>query len=100
MKIRVLLVGLLFVAGSPSLAQQFASDCEVTADAFNTLYAGMSYNRVASLIGCEGDLTSDLKLGNGKIQKYSWNGNGLNSSFATITFMNGSMIGREELGLQ
>lgn len=72
----------------------------MTMDKFNTIQNGMTYEEVVEIVGGEGELSNTAGDGEYKIELYSWDGNGNVGSNANVTFTNGKVSGKAQLGLE
>ncbi|MBQ9662080.1 MAG: hypothetical protein IJV40_02870 [Oscillospiraceae bacterium] len=71
----------------------------VTLENFNKIDTSMSYEDVCKLFGIEGTLDSEITLGNVVTQVYHWyNKTGIFN--CNVTFQNGMMIGKAQIGLK
>ena len=61
---------------------------------------GMTYEEVVEIVGGEGELSNTAGDGEYKIELYSWDGNGSVGSNANVTFTNGKVSGKAQLGLE
>lgn len=74
----------------------------ITLEEFNKIQTGMTYEQVKEIIGSDGTLTSDVSIGDEKYhtQIYSWYGNTITGANANVTFQNGKVIGKAQVGLK
>lgn len=71
----------------------------VTLENFNKIDSSMSYDDVCELFGIQGTLDSEITLGDVVTQVYHWyNGTGVFN--CNVTFQNGMMIGKAQIGLR
>lgn len=74
-------------------------DIEITMEQYNAVQTGMSYDEVVAILGGEGSLLSDTEIAGSKSQIYMWNGNSFGAN-ANITFSDGKVISKAQVGLQ
>ncbi len=67
---------------------------------FNKIQTGMTYEEVVAIIGEEGTVVSESEIGNIKTTLYSWYGEGTIGANASITFQNGKVTSKAQLGLK
>lgn len=67
---------------------------------FNKIETGMSYQEVVNIIGEEGTVLSESEIGNIKSTIYSWYGEGSIGANANITFQNGKVVSKAQVGLK
>ena len=74
----------------------------ITMDEFNQIQTGMTYEEVINIIGSGGTLTSDVSIGDEKYhtQIYTWYGNTITGANANVTFQNGKVVGKSQVGLK
>ncbi len=72
---------------------------KITLEKFNQIENGMTYEEVVSIIGEEGTLSTESSYGNQTMRIYSWYASD-GISNATITFMNGNVKGKSQIGLK
>lgn len=72
----------------------------ITADEFNQIETGMSYEDVTKIIGSDGTLNSSVSANGYTVEIYTWYGNGTAGSNANVTFTNGSVSGKAQIGLK
>lgn len=75
------------------------SDIKVTAEMYNQIQEGMTYDEVVEIFGGEGTLVSDTEISGITSQIYQWNGETLGSN-CTITFSDGKVFAMSQVGLQ
>lgn len=69
----------------------------ITISEFNRINSGMTLLQVQSIIGSKGSLVSQSNVDGYKLEIYSWDGDGVSN--ATITFENGKVINKTQIGL-
>ena len=67
---------------------------------FNKIETGMSYQEVVNIIGEEGTVLSESEIGNIKSTIYSWYGEGSIGANANVTFQNGKVVSKAQVGLK
>ena len=67
---------------------------------FNKIETGMSYQDVVNIIGEEGTVLSESEIGNIKSTIYSWYGEGSIGANANVTFQNGKVVSKAQVGLK
>ena len=69
---------------------------------FNKIESDMTYEQVKEIIGSDGTLTSDVSIGDEKYhtQIYMWYGNTITGGNANVTFQNGKVVGKAQVGLK
>lgn len=72
---------------------------KATLEKFNKIETGMTYQQVVDIMGAEGTLSTESSFGNQSMQIYYWYAsNGISN--ATISFMNGEVSGKTQIGLK
>lgn len=74
----------------------------ISLEEFNKIETGMTYEQVKEIVGSDGTLTSDVSVGDEKYhtQIYMWYGNKITGGNANITFQNGKVVGKAQVGLK
>ncbi len=72
----------------------------ITMEAFSKIKSGMSYDEVKEIIGCDGELLSTSSVNNYTVAIYVWYGKGSIGANANITFTNGKVSGKAQIGLK
>ena len=67
---------------------------------FNKIETGMTYQQVVDIIGEEGTVLSESEIANIKTIIYSWNGEGSIGANANVTFQNGKVVSKAQVGLK
>lgn len=100
----VCITGAIVLNTSNTIDNHSASknDEYITLDEFNQIQTGMTYEEVTNIIGSGGTLTSDVSIGDEKYhtQIYSWYGNTITGANANVTFQNGKVVGKAQVGLK
>lgn len=74
-------------------------DEKATLEKFNKISTGMTYQEVVDIMGEEGTLSTESSYGSQTMQVYSWSAsNGISN--ATVSFMNGKVSGKSQIGLK
>lgn len=73
--------------------------CRVDRAHYNALKHGMSYGHVRDLLRCGGWRVSHLTIGREERATYSWRGHGTYGANLTLTFRNGRLTDKSQLGL-
>lgn len=82
-----------------SISGATSDDEYITLDEFNKIENGMTYEEVKKIVGSPGEVSSESGSGNYKVQIITWYGNGVAGSNANVTFMNGIVNGKAQVGL-
>ena len=84
---------------SSSLEVDQNSPDKMTLDKFNKIKTGMTYKEVVNIIGSEGTLSTESSYAGQTMRIYGWYAsNGISN--ATISFMNGKVNGKSQIGLE
>ena len=82
-------------------ASHTSNDAEyITMEEYDKIESGMSYEEVRDIIGSDGELTSTSSVGEYKVDIYTWYGDGAVGANANVTFENGSVVGKAQVGLR
>lgn len=79
------------------------SEASISLSEFNKIKTGMTYEEVCDIVGGEGSLSSSVDMGIGseyKTEIYMWTGNGSIGANANVTFQNGKVISKAQIGLK
>lgn len=72
----------------------------MTMEEYNKIETGMTYEEVVEIVGSSGESMSKVE-GNGTvIEMFTWYGNGMAGSNANVTFQNGKVTGKAQVGLE
>lgn len=72
---------------------------KMTLEKFNKIETGMTYQQVVDIIGEEGTLSTESSYGSQSMKVYYWYAsNGISN--ATISFMNGTVTAKSQIGLE
>ncbi|MCJ2013625.1 DUF3862 domain-containing protein [Methylobacterium sp. J-076] len=88
----------LLAFGGPSLAAHHA-ECRVTRQDYAALKHGMSYHHAVERLGCPGRRVTHMTIGTVRRATYSWRGTGRTGANLVLTFRNGRLISKSQLGL-
>lgn len=84
---------------SPACAEQPKS-CRPTLKDFRALEKGMSHAQVETRLGCRGRRGTPVRVGRNTRVDDSWLGHGTFGANIHLTFMNGRLVDKSELGLR
>ncbi len=88
---------LILLAGFTSSSQ--ASACRASLAEYRALQKGDTLAAVVKRLGCRGRKVTDLAYGRQRRVNYSWRGEGNFGANITLTFVNGRLDDKSELGL-
>ena len=103
----ILIIGVIGAAVSPgdetnttetgtSIVQE---QTKMTLEKFNKIETGMTYQQVVNIVGEEGTLSTESSYANQTMKVYYWYAsNGISN--ATVSFMNGKVTAKSQLGLE
>ena len=97
----ILFIGLIFMIGA--LSNMVSSESEekecITLDEFTRIETGMTYEEVVNIIGCEGELGSEVSVSDITSELYVWYGaDGISN--ANVTFSNNKVMAKAQVGLE
>lgn len=103
--ILILLIGIASIAslGEDNTSQTSTNSTEVqqqkvTLEKFNKLETGMTYKQVVEIIGEDGTLSTESSYGDQSFKVYYWySSNGISN--ATVSFSNGKLTAKSQIGL-
>ncbi|MBS4869348.1 MAG: DUF3862 domain-containing protein [Eubacterium sp.] len=72
----------------------------ITLAEFNQIEAGMTYDEVCNIIGSKGTESATSSVAGYNTSIVTWYGNGLAGSNANVTFQNGKVLGKAQVGLK
>lgn len=72
----------------------------ITLATYENCVQGMTYQQCCETIGLEGKLSSEMTLMDSTIQNYTWKGNGGIGSSASMTFTDGKLTSKLQVGLK
>lgn len=80
-------------------AKEITSDI-MTAEKFNRIESGMTYDEVVNIVGSDGELLSQADVGGDeyKTEMYVWYG-AVPGSNANVTFQGGKVVAKAQIGL-
>ncbi len=93
------LLGLLLAASGPATAAQPAS-CRPSLAEYRALKRGDSLTAVAARLGCPGRRRFGFKIGERRRSVYVWQGAGRFGANIDLTFENGRLSDKSQLGLR
>ena len=83
---------------SVSSQPEIQNNDKITLEKFNQIQTGMTYQQVVEIIGEEGTLSTESSYSNQTMQIYYWYAkNGISNT--TVTFMNGKVTAKSQIGL-
>lgn len=96
------------IAASKSMSDKAQKDASgvsdeseyITKEEFNKIESGMTYEEVVQIIGSSGSLSSKVDSDVVVIEIYTWYGNGMAGSNANVTFQNGKVTAKAQIGLK
>lgn len=103
----ILIIGICSLAGDTTNTQnttQTGSSItqkqeKMTLEKFNKIKTGMTYKEVVAIAGEEGTLSTESSYGNQSMKIYYWYAsNGISN--ATVSFMNGKVTAKSQIGLE
>lgn len=71
---------------------------KVTLEKFNKIETGMTYKQVVDIIGEEGTISTESSYGNQSMKVYYWYASNRIAN-ATVSFMNGKVTAKSQIGL-
>lgn len=72
----------------------------ITLEEYNKIEAGMTYDEVCEIIGSKGSDTANSSVNGYTVKIVTWYGNGTLGSNANVTFENGKVTGKAQVGLR
>ena len=74
---------------------------DITMAEYNQIKEGMTYDEVCDIIGAEGELGADSSFGGYSAEVYTWKGTlyFISGANASISFMNGKVTAKAQVGL-
>lgn len=91
------LAALLVLPCGPAGAKP--SGCRTTQAAYAALKRGMSYQRAVEHLGCPGRRVTHMTIGRTERTTYTWRGTGSYGANLTVSFRNGRLTSKSQLGL-
>ncbi|QEE37798.1 MULTISPECIES: DUF3862 domain-containing protein [unclassified Methylobacterium] len=97
-KLHLALASLLLIVGSlPATAR--TAECRVTRDAYASLKQGTHYDQAVKILGCPGRRVTHMEIGTVQRATYSWRGTGRTGANLNLSFRNGRLTSKSQLGL-
>jgi hypothetical protein len=97
----IFFVGLIFAIGALSnMVSSESSEKEwISMEEFSEIETGMTYDEVVEIVGCEGELSSEVSVVDITSEMYVWYGaDGISN--ANVTFSNGKVMAKAQFGLE
>ncbi len=73
---------------------------KISKSEFEAIQTGMTYEEVVSIIGGEGELSSQVDIAGYNTKMYMWEGEGSIGANANVTFQNNSLTSKAQFGLK
>lgn len=73
---------------------------KISKEEFDALETGMTYEEVVSIIGGEGELSSQVDVAGYETKMYMWEGEGSIGANANAMFQNNSLTSKAQFGLE
>lgn len=97
----IIFIGLIGIASGGNNTSSTNSQIQqekMTLEKFNKIETGMKYEEVVKIAGEEGTLSTETSYGNQTMKIYYWYAsNGISN--ATVSFTNGKVSGKSQIGL-
>ncbi|SHI24814.1 hypothetical protein SAMN02745823_03870 [Sporobacter termitidis DSM 10068] len=83
-------------------ADNFEQTSGVTLDNFGEVKTGMSYSDVRAILGVDGELMSQVDIGDPEYETeiYTWDGRGMLGANCNVTFQGGKVVAKAQIGLK
>lgn len=100
----ILFIGIGIIAGASGNTSTTTTNSQVqeekmTLEKFNQIETDMTYEKVVSIAGEEGTLSTESSYGNQTMKIYYWYAkDGISN--ATVSFMNGKVTAKSQIGLR
>ena len=90
-----------FLYGSGIIGNSSSNSEYITLEEFNSIKTGMTYEEVCEIIGSEGELMSEVNLGEEEYhtKMYMWYGSNITGANANFTFQNNKLMSKAQMGL-
>lgn len=72
----------------------------MTMEEYNKIDTGMKYEEVVEIVGSSGESMSKSETNGIVIEMFTWYGNGIAGSNANVTFKNGEVMAKAQVGLK
>lgn len=82
------------------VTEEQANDERITLEEYNKIQTGMTYEEVVNIVGSPGTDTVTSEVAGYSMRVVSWEGNGFVGSNANVTFSNGSVSAKAQIGLK
>ncbi len=89
-----IMVCVLFLVGCSS------SPDDITMEEYNQIENGMTYDEVVEIIGSQGELSTESEYEGYTIEIYTWYADKTIGSNANVTFENGKVSAKAQVGLK
>ena len=96
---KAITAAILLALITPATAAAQATNCKVGLAQYQSLATGMSYSRVAAVLGCEGSELSRVDMVGFKTVMYMWQGNSFAANM-NVMFQNDALVSRAQFGLR
>ena len=101
----VLTFSLVACDGAVSTSEEGAPEVEKNAPEiskaeFDSIETGMTYEEVVTIIGGEGELSSQVEIAGIDTKMYMWQGEGSFGANANATFQNNKLTSKAQFGLE
>lgn len=92
--------GIILIFVSKDMKGFIITEERLNLEKFNEIKIGMTYEEVVGIIGEEGTVLSETEIANIRTVIYSWYGDGITGANANVTFQNGEVISKAQIGLK
>ena len=72
----------------------------ITLEEYNQISTGMTHDKVTEIVGSSGKVSSQVEANGIQVIIVTWYGNGTAGSNANVTFTNGEVTGKAQVGLR
>lgn len=72
----------------------------ITMDEYNQIQTGMTYDEVVAIVGSPGEVVSTSTVGGYTVTMVSWHGDAYSGANANVTFSNGDVTAKAQVGLK
>ena len=98
LRLAPVLLGLLVLPCGSASAKP--SGCRATHPAYASLKHGTSYRRVVERLGCPGRRVTHMTIGKTEQTTYTWRGTGSYGANIAVSFRNGRLTSKSQLGVK